>query len=393
MRKILSKLDGGLSFLSSLAAVIAGLLVGFVILFLTDYTQAFPAFIDILTSGFQSMRNFGEVLFFATPIILTGLSVGFAMKTGLFNIGASGQFTFGAYIAILIGVRAVFLPPPLRIAASLLGAMLAGAVWAAIPGLLKAYRNVHEVISCIMLNWIGIFMVNFMILNTVFDIDRNSSMRLPASSNVPGLGLGQFFQGSALRPSAVNSGIIFSIAAAVIVYVILDKTKFGYELKACGFNKDAANYAGINEKRNIILSMMISGALAGLGGGLHFLSGAGVTMNVANVLAYEGFTGISVALLGLGNPIGIIFAGILIAYLQLGGFQMQLFGFVPEIIEIVTAVIIYFCAFVLLVKMYLEKLAKGKTASVIKETDIDHPAIAKAKIQAPPQDNEEGSGN
>jgi len=393
VRKILSKLDGGLSFLSSLAAVIAGLLVGFVILFLTDYTQAFPAFIDILTSGFQSMRNFGEVLFFATPIILTGLSVGFAMKTGLFNIGASGQFTFGAYIAILIGVRAVFLPPPLRIAASLLGAMLAGAVWAAIPGLLKAYRNVHEVISCIMLNWIGIFMVNFMILNTVFDIDRNSSMRLPASSNVPGLGLGQFFQGSALRPSAVNSGIIFSIAAAVIVYVILDKTKFGYELKACGFNKDAANYAGINEKRNIILSMMISGALAGLGGGLHFLSGAGVTMNVANVLAYEGFTGISVALLGLGNPIGIIFAGILIAYLQLGGFQMQLFGFVPEIIEIVTAVIIYFCAFVLLVKMYLEKLAKGKTASVIKETDIDHPAIAKAKIQAPPQDNEEGSGN
>ena len=385
MKKIFSKLENGLSFLSSLAAVMAGLLFGLIILFLTDYTQAFPAFIDILTSGFQSLRNFGEVLFFATPIILTGLSVGFAMKTGLFNIGASGQYTFGAFTAIFIGLQADFLPPALRITASLSGAMLSGALWAALAGLLKAYRNVHEVISCIMLNWIGIFMVNYLILNSVFDIERNSSLRLPASSNVPGLGLGQFFQGGALRPSSVNSGILFAIAAAVIVYIILDKTKFGYELKACGFNKDAANYAGINEKRNIIFSMMISGALAGLAGGLHFLSGAGVTMNVANVLATEGFTGISVALLGLGHPIGIIFAGILIAYLQLGGFQMQLFGFVPEIIEIVTAVIIYFCAFVLLVKMYMEKLIKGKGQNIIHEGDSGPPGAGEGGSGPPPE--------
>ena len=144
--------------------------------------------------------------------------------------------------------------------------------------------------------------------------------------------------------------------------MVLEKTKFGYELKACGLNQSAAKYAGINEKRNIVFSMMISGALAGLGGALHFLSGAGITMNVANVLSMEGFTGISVALLGLNNPIGIIFAGMLIAYLHLGGFQMQLFGFVPEIIEIVTAVIIYFCAFVLLVKMLLTRAAQ-KAAS------------------------------
>ena len=388
MKNLLSKLEGGLSFFSSLAAVMAGLLVGLVVLFITDYTQAFPAFIDILTFGFQSQRNFGEVLFFATPIILTGLSVGFAMKTGLFNIGASGQYTFGAFTAILIGVEGAFLPPALRITASLLGAMLAGALWAALPGLLKAYRNVHEVISCIMLNWIGIFLVNYLILNSVFDIERNSTMRLPSSSNVPGLGLGQFFQGAALRPSSVNSGILFAITAAIIVYIILDKTKFGYELKACGFNHDAANYAGINEKRNIIFSMMISGALAGLGGGLHFLSGAGVTMNVANILAYEGFTGISVALLGLGNPIGIIFAGILIAYLQLGGFQMQLFGFVPEIIEIVTAVIIYFCAFVMLVKMFLSKAAKAKRPNLNDET-ISEILTDNAESEAKERENEE----
>ena len=358
MKKVFSKLEGGLSFAASLVAVIGGLLVGLIILFLTDYTQAFPAFVNILTFGFTSIRNFGEVLFFATPLILTGLGVGFAMKTGLFNIGASGQFTFGAFTAVYIGLSADFLPPALRITASLIGAMLSGALWAAIAGALKAFRNVHEVISCIMLNWIGIFAVNYLILNTVFDIERNSTFRMPASSNVPGLGLGGLFQGAALRPSSVNSGILFAIAAAIIAYIVLEKTKFGYELKACGFNQDAAKYAGINEKRNIVLSMMISGAFAGLGGGLHFLSGAGVTMNVANVLAPEGFTGISVALLGLAHPIGIIFAGILIAYLQIGGFQMQLFGFVPEIIEIVTAVIIYFCAFVLLVKMFLGKLIK-----------------------------------
>ena len=360
MRTVLSKLkgDGGLSVLSSLVAVIAGLIFGLVILLITDAEQAFPAFVDILTFGFQSSRNFGEVLYFATPIILTGLSVSFAMKTGLFNIGASGQFMFGAYVAVFIGVQATFLPPPVRIIASLLGAMLAGALWGAIPGLLKAYRGVHEVISCIMTNWIGIFMVNYLILNTIFDAERNSTLRVPAYANMPGLGLGQLFQGGAIRPSSVNSGIILAILAAIVVYVVLEKTKFGYELKACGLNQNAAKYAGINEKRNVVFSMMISGALAGMGGALHFLSGAGITINVANVLAMEGFTGISVALLGLNNPIGIIFAGMLIAYLHLGGFQMQLFGFVPEIIEIVTSVIIYFCAFVLLVKMLLTRASK-----------------------------------
>ena len=180
---------------------------------------------------------------------------------------------------------------------------------------------------------------------------------------MPGLGLGEFFQGGAIRPSSVNSGIILAIVAAIVVYIVLEKTKFGYELKACGLNQSAAKYAGINEKRNIVFSMMISGALAGLGGALHFLSGAGITMNVANVLSMEGFTGISVALLGLNNPIGIIFAGMLIAYLHLGGFQMQLFGFVPEIIEIVTSVIIYFCAFVLLIKMLLTRAAQKAALS------------------------------
>ena len=402
MRKFFSRAiagkEGGLSVLSSFLAIFAGLLVGLVVLLITDYSQAFPAFIDILTFGFQSLRNFGQVLYFATPIIMTGLSVGFALRTGLFNIGASGQFTFGAFAAVVIGLQADFLPPLLRVAASLLGAMLAGAVWAAIPGLLKAFRNVHEVITSIMTNWIGIYLVNYLILNMVlsragepfalFDFERNSTQRLPSDSNVPGLGLGEFFQGEALRPSSVNGGIVIAIAVAIIIFIVLEKTKFGYELKACGFNKDSAKYAGINEKRNIIFSMMISGALAGLGGALHFLSGAGITMNVSDVLAGEGFTGISVALLGMSNPIGIIFAGIMIAYLQLGGFQMQLFGFVPEIIQIVTAIIIYFCAFVLLVKMFFYRFSRKGRLSEDEETGADPPPDGGGDT-TPPQDGDQ----
>jgi len=210
-----------------------------------------------------------------------------------------------------------------------------------------------------MTNWIGIFLVNHLISQTIIDTARNATPHITDAA-LPGMGLGELFQGSDARPSAVNSGLLLAILAAIIIYIILDKTKFGYELKACGFNHDAAKYAGISEKRNVVTSMMISGALAGLGGGLHFLAGAGATMQVADVLATEGFTGISVALLGMSNPIGIIFGALLIAYLQIGGSHIQTYGFAPEIIQMVIAVIIYFCAFVLLIKMGLKRIGNKK---------------------------------
>ncbi|MCL2015742.1 MAG: ABC transporter permease [Defluviitaleaceae bacterium] len=352
----------GLSIVSSVAVVIAGMLLGFIVLFISNASQAPAAIVTILTFGFSSLRNFGDVLYFATPIIMTGLSVGFAYKTGLFNIGASGQFTFGAFVAVYIALNFEFLAPPLRIIAALAAAMLAGALWAAIPGLLKAYRNVHEVISCIMTNYIGMFLVNYLILTTIFDPMRASSQRVPPSTHIPIWGLDSIFT-DAVRASPLNASIFVAIFSALLMYIILDRTTFGYELKACGLNKDAAKYAGINENRSIIFSMMISGALAGLGGGMHFLSGAGRTMSVADVLANEGFMGISVSLLGLNHPIGIIFSGVLIAYLQRGGFNIQPLGFAQEIIEIAIAVIIYFCAFVLLVRTQLGNVI-AKTAAI-----------------------------
>ncbi|MCL2277034.1 MAG: ABC transporter permease [Treponema sp.] len=344
---------------SSVTAIIVGLLAGLIILFLTNAHQAVYGFIAILTSGFSDLNNFGQVLYFATPIIMTGLSVGFSARTGLFNIGAAGQFITGAYAAILVGVRCDFLPGHLHWITALLAAIIAGAIWGAVPGIFKALLNVNEVISCIMTNYIGMYLVNFLVTKTVYNSLHNQSMRVASSANLPKLGMDQIFR-DGFRTSSVNSGIFIAIIFAIIIFFILEKTSFGYELKACGFNRDAARYAGINEKRSIIISMIIAGALAGLGGALLYLGGAGRSINVVDILAQEGFNGIPVALLGLNNPIGIIFSGLLIAYLNVGGFNMQLFDYPPQIIDIIIAVIIYFSAFALIVKNLFSSIKKRK---------------------------------
>jgi len=345
------------SFLSAVVVLIIGLLIGFVILVVSNPGNAAGAFSTMITFGFRNMRNVGDVLLHATPIILTGLSVAFAYKTGLFNIGAAGQFTIGAFVAIYISVEFTFLPPWLRILTAVVSAAIFGAMWGAIPGLLKAYRNVHEVISCIMTNYIAMFLTNYLILNYVFDQGRGTSAALPRESNLPSLGFDNIFReqmGNIYRSSNVNAGIVIAIAVAILIYVILEKTTFGYELKACGFNKDAAKYAGINQNRNIVFSMMICGALAGIGGALTYMSGTGLSMSVTDTLSQHGFTGISVAFLGLNHPIGVIFSGALVSYLSLGGTRMQPFGFSPEFVDIVVSIIIYFCAFVFLVKSAIE---------------------------------------
>lgn len=357
---------------SSLMAIAVGLIVGLIILLVSNPSQAFGGFSAILTGGVSDMKNMGQVLYFATPIILTGLSVGFASRTGLFNIGASGQFIIGAYSAIVVGVRCAFLPGPSHWIVALLAAMAAGAIWGAIPGLLKAYCNVNEVIACIMMNYIGMYLVNFLITKTVFDSLKNQSMRVSNTSNMPKMGLDLIFR-DGNNVSSANSGIFVAVLMAVIIYIILEKTGFGYELKACGFNREAARYAGINENRSIVYSMVIAGALAGLGGALLYLAGSGKGIDVVDVLASEGFNGIPVALLGFNNPIGIIFSGLLIAYLNVGGFNMQLYNFAPQVIEIIISIIIYFSAFALLLKGFIQMLRKrGRhAAEAVKEENAE----------------------
>lgn len=351
---------------ASVTAILSGLLFGLVILLISNPSQAFDGFLIIMKGGFSTgAKGMGQVFYFATPLILTGLSVGFAFKTGLFNIGAAGQFVMGAFAAIYIGVKWTFLPAPWHWIVALLGAALIGGLWALIPGLLKAYLNVHEVISTIMMNYIGMYMANMLVKATVYDARKNLSMITAESSVLPKGGLDAIFhnvRGSgSLDYSTVNSGIYIAIGIAIVMYIVLNKTTFGYELKACGFNQNASKYAGINEKRSVVLSMVIAGALAGLGGGLLYLSGAnGRQLKVIDVLAMEGFNGIPVALLGLSNPIGIIFSAIFISYITQGGNYLQSMDFVPEVIDIIVACIIYFSAFALIIRNLITKLVKRK---------------------------------
>ena len=342
------------SFLSSLVAIIIGLFFGFLILLLSNPNQALAGFKTILLGGFSGgAKGIGDTLYFATPIILTGLSVGFAFKTGLFNIGAPGQFVVGSFFAVYVGI--LFPLGSFHWIAALLTGLLGGALWGLLPGLLKAYKNVNEVIASIMMNYIGIYMVNMLVRDNplIFDTLRNQSKFPEQTAIIPKMGLNMIFRGS-----TVNGGFLIAVIAVIVVYFILNKTTFGYELKAVGHNRDASRYAGINEKRSIVLSMVISGALSGLGGALLLLAGAGKHLEVVDVLPVEGFNGVPVALLGMSHPAGIFLAALFIAHLGRGGFYLQRFNFVPEIITMITSSIVYFSAFSLIMKNNITRIRK-----------------------------------
>lgn len=343
--------------LSSVFAIIIGLLVGFLILLICNPGQALPGFATILTGAFtHGAKGVGQIFYYSTTIILTGLSVGFAFKTGLFNIGASGQFIVGGFGAVYVGVMCKNLGS-IHWVVALLAGVLFGALWGLVPGLLKACFNVNEVIASIMMNYIGMYAVNWFVKSykPIFNNIRNESKPVLSTANIPKMGLDKLFP-----DSSINGGFLLAVAAVILIYVILDKTTFGYELKAVGYNRDASRYAGINEKKSIILSMVIAGAISGLAGACLYLAGTGKHIEIVDTIADEGFTGISVALLGLCHPIGILFAGIFIAYLTAGGFYLQLFEFSTEIIDIIVAIIIYFSAFALIVKLLIQKFERNR---------------------------------
>ncbi len=338
-----------ISALSSVLAIVSGLLVGLVIMLVVNPSDALPGFVTILFGAFNAgMTSLGNTLYFGVPIVLTGLSVAFAFRTGLFNIGATGQLTMGAFTAVYIGVNWGFLGP-LHWVIALLGGMLAGAVWGSIPGFLKAFRNVHEVVASIMLNYVAMYMNTMLIKQLIYNQQYARALSPQPSALIPTWFLDDIFVGS-----SINAGIFIAIALTVVLHIILNYTVFGYELKSVGFNKDAAKYAGMNEKRNVVLSMTISGALSGAAGAIMFLV-AGRHLEPVNQLLQEGFTGIAIALLGLSAPIGVFLAGIFYGNLEQGGYYLQLFDFMPEIIDIIIAVIIYFSA----LSLFLQKFVAG----------------------------------
>lgn len=367
--KALSKTKSASSFYATLLAIAIGLIFGLVVLLIANPQNVGGGFSKVLFGGFGKI---GEVFYFATPIIMTGLAVGFAFKMGLFNIGASGQYTMGMFFAIYIGLI-WSLPGSIHWAVAILGGLLGGMIMGSIPGILKAYFNVNEVITSIMLNYIGMYLVDMMIQNngTLYISNLTRTRYLPDSVQLMSLGV---------TGSNLNIAIFFAISIAIGLYVLLHKTTFGYELIATGYNKHASHYAGINYKRNTILTMTIAGGLAGLGGAFAILApsaipGSSMTYEPINIIAVAGFNGIAVALLGNSNPIGIIFSALFISHIQRGGSSAALFGYKPEIIDIVIAIIIYFSAFSLILsgwigdffKHFKEKLSHKKQVLKDKE--------------------------
>ena len=346
------------SVMSSVVAILIGLLVGVILLFLFDSQNAVMGLKSLLTTGFSSPAMLGKVFYQAAPLMMTGLSVGFAFKTGLFNIGASGQYVIGTLCAL---VCALVFQLPWYVC--MLAAAVGGAVWGLFPGLFKALFNVNEVITSIMFNWIGLFLTNLICTNTPVmlanfygDINADRTAVLAKANEaaiIPTGGLN-----SLMGSRYMNISIIITVAFALLMWFVLTKTTFGYELKACGNNRNASVYAGINAKRNIVLSMVIAGALSGIAGGIYYLSGNGQYV-MGKILPAMGFNGIPVALLASSNPIGTIFSALFVSYIRVGGEAMQP-EFVMEMVDIIIAAIIYLSAFSLLMRTLILKAMSGK---------------------------------
>ena len=346
------------SVLAALLCILIGLLVGFLVLVAINPAHAWgDGFVRILKGGFHDAPyGVGKELANAAPLIMTGLSVAFAFKTGLFNIGASGQYTMGAFFALLCAIQ---FQMPWYVC--LLAGAVGGAIWGVFPGLFKAYFNVNEVITAIMFNWIGLYLVNELVYQNgtgpMYDVRNTRTLNLGknadlAQSVIPDFGMNKLFQ-----TNSTTIAIFLAAVVAVLVWVVLNKTTFGYELKAVGLNKSAARYAGINEKKNIILSMAIAGALAGFGAGLFYLSNVGQwnPLNSTSLPAM-GFNGISVALLASSNPIGTVFSALFISHISVGGSFLSTKFYPTEISDLISGIIIYLCAFSMLFRGKIQSL-------------------------------------
>ena len=371
MKKIL-KNQAVQSLLASLLCILVGLLIGYIVLLFINPAGAGEAIITVIKNFFYYpskaavIKYFGNTLVKTAPLLMCGLSVLFAYKVGLFNIGAAGQYVVGVAASLYL---ALALHMPWYVC--LIAAMVAGALLGAISGLLKSYCNVNEVISCIMLNWISLYGTN-LLLNNVKETASPYTFNLVnvnASALIPSMGLSKLFAGNRY----VTIAIPIAVIVAIMVWVILEKTKFGYELRATGNNKNAAKYCGMNEKRNIILTMMISGALAGLGAALLYLTGFEQWQCSQSSVPGMGFNGIAAAFLGGLDPIGTIFSSYFIQHITNGGAYVDKSMYCAQISDLISSIIIYLCGFVAFFKYFMnsaidrreakkaEKLARAET--------------------------------
>ena len=338
--------------LSSLLCIVLGLLVGYIALLMINPAGAWDAITVVVKNFFKyssanaQLKYLGNTLVKTAPLIMCSLSVLFAYKVGLFNIGAAGQYVAGAGAALYCA-----LAWKLPWYVCLLAAIAAGAALGSLSGLLKSYCNVNEVISCIMLNWITLYLVNTL-LTGVKDISSPYTLKLdktnPAAM-LPTLGLEKLFANN----KYVTIAIPLAALAAVGIWVLLNKTRLGYELKATGLNKHAARYCGMREKYNIILTMVISGALAGASAGMFFLCGFEEWACTQSSVPAMGFNGIAAAFLGGLHPIGAIFASFFIQHITSGGAFVDKTMYCSQVSDFISSVIIYLCGFVLFFRQFI----------------------------------------
>ena len=348
------------SLLASLICIVLGLLIGYIVLLFINPAGAGEAILAVIKNFWNysranlQIKNFGNTLVKTAPLLMCALSVLFAYKVGLFNIGAAGQYVVGTcaslYAALAWGWG--WLP-------CLLFAIVCGGVYGAIVGLLKAYCNVNEVISGIMLNWIGLYTTN-MLLAKVKESTSPYTLHLKTAAPqaiLPTLGLEKLFNGN----TNVTIAVPLAILIAVAILILLDKTRLGYELKATGNNKNAAKYAGMAERRNIILTLVIAGALAALGGSFLYLTDFEQWSVTQSAVPGMGFNGIAAAFLGGLNPIGTIFASYFIQHITVGGAYVDKTMYSSQISDLISSLIVYLCGFVLFIKYAMNQgLAKSE---------------------------------
>jgi len=291
----------------------------------------------LFTGAFGSVYGLSETLFAATPLILAGLSVALGFRAGLFNIGVNGQMLIGGMAAVWVGLN-ITLPGYLHIPLALVAAVLGGALWAGIAGLLKAKTGAHEVITTIMLNFIAFFLVEYLLTTPAFqDPGRNNpiSEQLPLSARLPDIFGGDY---------RVSLGLIIAVAAVFFVLWLLFKSSPGFEFRAVGFNPKASRYAGMNVEKLLILVMGVSGGLAGIAGANQAL-GLSPYMVTSGFAGTIGFDSIALALLGGSHPLGVLWASILFGAMKAGGRSMQAAAQIPlELVTVIQALVIVFIA-------------------------------------------------
>ncbi|MBT2637073.1 MULTISPECIES: ABC transporter permease [unclassified Bacillus (in: firmicutes)] len=338
----------------SLISIILGLVAGGILMLFIG-SNPIEGYSYLLLGALKNLERIGNTLATATPLVFTGLSVAFAFRTGLFNIGASGQMLAGGLAATAVALT-FDLSGPMNLLAMVLAGLIAGALWAFIPGLLKAKFNVHEVVSTIMMNWIAYWTIYYIVPGYFKgEFLETESKKLAESDTLRTPFLTEMFDGS-----YINLGLFLAVIAVIIIAFIIDKTTLGFELKAVGFNRFAAEYAGMKVNRNIILSMLISGALAGVGG-VALYTGNASSIQIG-ILPSQGYDGIAVALLGANHPVGVFFAAVLFGILYSGtGFMNAMTEIPPELANTIIAIIIYFAATSVMIERLLNKFKAKKS--------------------------------